>query len=243
MSRKRTRADNNINALNAVLADEKKVPEQLQEPRKRFFPFFNARSAEITKQMWVPSKTNTVTVPLHRYEPALRRRNIGWFHFNCQTSKQTLEQISTNKSNNSTLQPMLCSLFAPRITIKKKRTRSLSIDHCSKLRFSLNKWKRQKLNDNKPQPVISVRNLAPAKENQPKRSFKIRVYPTSDQKAILANWFGAVRFVYNNCIAFINDRKPNDPPIKIKTLRDKFVNKQALQRLNPDLLKIPYDIR
>jgi transposase len=36
--------------------------------------------------------------------------------------------------------------------------------------------------------------------SHPVTCLKIRLYPTPAQKAILARWFGAVRFVYNRCL-------------------------------------------
>jgi hypothetical protein len=240
MSRKRAH-DNVQHNINS--ADEKKVPEQLQEPIKRFFPFFNARSADITKQMWLSSKTNTITVPLHRYEPALKRRNKGWFHVNCQTS--------INKSNNSTLQTMLCSIFAqPNNIIQKKRNRSFmqindSIDQCSTLRIRFNlRCKRQKL-DSDTYITLTTAKSMPAYKIPRGRAVKLRVYPTSDQKALLADWFGCTRYIYNSCISTINQHleQKHSEPIKLKTLRDKFVCNEGLKKLKPELLAIPWDIR
>lgn len=54
------------------------------------------------------------------------------------------------------------------------------------------------------------------------KSKKIRIYPTSEQRQILRNWFGASRFVYNQTIEFLKapNTKANWKGIKTNLIRN-----------------------
>lgn len=73
------------------------------------------------------------------------------------------------------------------------------------------------------------------------KSTKLRVYPSKDQIQTLKQWFGASRFIYNNVLYYIKNTV--NPSMKIKFLREKFINNKVYQIENTWMLDIPYDVR
>lgn len=68
---------------------------------------------------------------------------------------------------------------------------------------------------------------------------KIRVYPTVEQKATLAQWFGTARWTYNQCL----DTIKKDREMKTrKALRQAVVNNEC-HSTTPWALKTPYEVR
>jgi IS605 OrfB family transposase len=72
---------------------------------------------------------------------------------------------------------------------------------------------------------------------------KLRIYPNKEQKQTLEKWFGASRFIYNNCLSYINDNSGVKGIMTIKNLRTKFVNNENFTIKNKWMIDIPYDIR
>ncbi|KAK9364820.1 hypothetical protein V1509DRAFT_613134 [Lipomyces kononenkoae] len=70
---------------------------------------------------------------------------------------------------------------------------------------------------------------------------RFRVYPTTDQKAILRSWFGTARWTYNRCLDAVEKKEVAKTK---KDLRAAFLNKDAIDRMEkPWVLETPYDIR
>jgi putative transposase len=83
------------------------------------------------------------------------------------------------------------------------------------------------------------------------KSFKIRLYPTSKQKTVLLQWFGAARWTYNQCVAYWRsdqlDKKYNKKHLRSLFLNDTAVTQQSTPELQTKMKDIfvstPYDIR
>ena len=71
------------------------------------------------------------------------------------------------------------------------------------------------------------------------RSKKIKIYPTTSQKKLLNIWFGSCRWVYNQCVNYINATKKNKA-ISEKILRDKFINGDKKAAFSQN---VPFDVR
>ncbi|KAK9489028.1 hypothetical protein V1508DRAFT_465267 [Lipomyces doorenjongii] len=68
-----------------------------------------------------------------------------------------------------------------------------------------------------------------------------RVYPTTEQKAILRNCFGTARWTYNRCLDAV---EKNEVTKNKKDLRAAFLNKEAIDSMGKSwVLETPYDIR
>jgi putative transposase len=73
------------------------------------------------------------------------------------------------------------------------------------------------------------------------RTKKIRLYPTSKQRQVLAQWFGAARWTYNQCVHGIEQEGIAKNK---KELRNYCINKSVhLSQKTPWVLDTPYDIR
>lgn len=68
----------------------------------------------------------------------------------------------------------------------------------------------------------------------------IRLFPTKEQKETLLEWFGAARWVYNNCVQAVRD---GDAQVNLTQLRKLFVNKAAIEKNHAYFLKVPYEVR
>ena len=84
---------------------------------------------------------------------------------------------------------------------------------------------------------IMVEELPKIKKSETLRAMKIKLYPNQNQKKILKEWFGSCRWVYNQCVNYINNTKKI--PSK-SVLRSKFVtNKKATNYIE----NVPFDVR
>ena len=50
------------------------------------------------------------------------------------------------------------------------------------------------------------------KEEKPRKAYKFRIYPTKEQKILFAKTFGCARFIYNQMLSNINEKKPLRTP-------------------------------
>lgn len=72
---------------------------------------------------------------------------------------------------------------------------------------------------------------------------KIKLYPTTQEKQKLKQWFGASRWTYNKCLEWVKSDESKANKLNKKILREKFVNQNSTHE-KPDYVKeVPYDIR
>ncbi|KAL6069199.1 Transposase [Balamuthia mandrillaris] len=69
---------------------------------------------------------------------------------------------------------------------------------------------------------------------------KIRLFPTSLQKAVLAKWFGASRWTYNQCEAGVKDGSVKRT---MTALRKRYLNQKDVPDLPLRVLETPFDVR
>ncbi|KAL6066362.1 Transposase [Balamuthia mandrillaris] len=69
---------------------------------------------------------------------------------------------------------------------------------------------------------------------------KIRLFPTSLQKAVLAKWFGASRWTYNQCLAGVKDGSVKRT---MTALRKRYLNQKDVPDLPLWVLETPFDVR
>jgi putative transposase len=85
---------------------------------------------------------------------------------------------------------------------------------------------------------MSICDMPHREKNEIMRSKKIKLYPTIEQKIILKHWFGSRRWVYNQCLNYINQKNGKIPIMQ--ELRSHFLNGKSLQEFSNGT---PYDIR
>jgi transposase len=73
------------------------------------------------------------------------------------------------------------------------------------------------------------------------KSRKVKLYPTTQEKEKLTQWFGASRWTYNQCLEWTNEHKKEKYSKKV--FRDLFINND-IKKVKPDYVKdVPYDVR
>ncbi|KAK9326065.1 hypothetical protein V1517DRAFT_283941 [Lipomyces orientalis] len=78
-------------------------------------------------------------------------------------------------------------------------------------------------------------------KEEAEKARRFRLNPTTEQKAILGNWFGTGRWSYNRCLDAVEKKEVAKYE---KDLRAAFLNKDAIDNMGkPWVLKTPYDIR
>lgn len=83
------------------------------------------------------------------------------------------------------------------------------------------------VNNNLPQSYLYNDDLNDSNKlkNSIKRTYKLRLYPNSSQKKLLAKWAGSARYTYNKTIATLNNRKNNCK--SWMSLRNRFVTAKS----------------
>lgn len=90
------------------------------------------------------------------------------------------------------------------------------------------------------QVKTSVSDKESQKKPPAEKARRIRVYPNSEQKRTLSNWFGVRRWIYNKCLECIKNGtcKP-----ALKELRENVINNKNFQKENSWMLNYEYDLR
>ncbi|KAK9320189.1 hypothetical protein V1517DRAFT_246044, partial [Lipomyces orientalis] len=78
-------------------------------------------------------------------------------------------------------------------------------------------------------------------KEQAEKVRRFRLYPTTELKAILRNWFGTAPWTYNRCLDAVENKEVAKNE---KDLRAALLNKDAIDNMGkPWVLETPYDIR
>ena len=76
------------------------------------------------------------------------------------------------------------------------------------------------------------------------KSMKIRIYPTMTQKVTLSKWLGLQRWVYNQCLSYLNEYKKTSGTIpSIKKFREEVINDKNFINKNQWVKEYNYDLR
>ena len=71
------------------------------------------------------------------------------------------------------------------------------------------------------------------------KAFRVRIYPTADQRHVLKKWFGVRRWVYNQCLAKMN----KGDKLNLKEYRKSIINNENFKTVNTWMLQYEYDLR
>ena len=91
-----------------------------------------------------------------------------------------------------------------------------------------------------PEVQSIVKDEKQSMKPPPGKAFKIRLYPTQQQKKILKCWVGTARWTYNQCVQSIKTKQSRAAK---KDLRALHLNREGVQALPLWVLETPYDVR
>jgi putative transposase len=79
----------------------------------------------------------------------------------------------------------------------------------------------------------------PEIKNDAEKAIRIKIYPTTEQKHILRQWFGIRRYIYNKCVERYNITKKFD----LLEYRKNIINNENFIKENQWMLAYEYDLR
>jgi len=151
-------------------------------------PFWNQRTMEMSRQLWLPTKTDLVDSDLNLSNGFLKNQILNsWFSITLQKNK--MQQTNLQRTYLQSLQsllPEIMDLEQENTEKKEKQTKPIKTKPI----------KTTKVTNSKPKKVTP---LVQPKEDAC-RTTNIRVYFNSDQRKLLKTWFGARRWIYNKCL-------------------------------------------
>lgn len=197
-------------------------------------PFWNEYTPVISRQLWLPTKTDCADLDSSLLTGSLKNQTQNsWFSMRFQL-KTSLLQTSLRKTSFQSQQSLSQETMATDLPSTEDKENSTK-----------QKKQRRKKNKNKnPDDQLSAT--------------KIRIYPTKEQKKTLDNWFGASRFIYNRVLSYLktefetlrteNQGKNKDEKIvkdilNKKKLRSLFVNNTNFETENTWMNEIDHDLR
>lgn len=143
-----------------------------------------------------------------------------WFTVKMQTQqkKTNLARISSPLSTSSLPETMADALQATREEANKEN---------QKAQKAIKVKARKKINN--------------TDKEKAERAWKVRLYPTSEEREKLNQWLGIYRWIYNQCVAYHRETKKKPSH---QQLRDLFVKDGALEKSDKKwALDLPWDSR
>ena len=188
-----------------------------------FKPFWNESLTAVSAELWLPTKTDSPDSPGNSSAPSsMPVAANSWFTAN--RTRPKTGDIPMNTNLQKTLWRLQTSLWQGTMAKDPPST------DASETKNGPEK-KKQKSNKVKPKP-------------KPMKTRKIRVYPTLQQRKLLASWYGVARWTYNQCLHGI---KVDKIAKSKKELRKHFLNKKNRDPTLPPIpdwvFKVPFDIR
>jgi len=191
--------------------------------------FWTPSSMVLSKNLSSATKTDCVDLGTTSWNTSAKRlAQNSWYSVRMQVPSNTR---NPNKNSQKTSLPWLTSLLQRIMGCAQHKREEIANERRPKKKrcFSKKPKEGQPPNEEKP----------PAH-----KAMKVRVYPTKEDDDILKQWMGTLRWVYNQCIAKINEMRDNKEKVTIQTLRKHCVEKRALEEKNAHwALSVPYDIR
>jgi len=113
-----------------------------------------------------------------------------------------------------------------------KNVNDVDIEHISntiKLHVELRKFikikKEKELNEKRDiKKELYINYIDPRDKQNAGKAKHIRIYPTKSQKETLNKWFGCSRYIYNQCVKLVSEKKCDN---KIDCLRNKIINEET----------------
>lgn len=154
-------------------------------------PFWTKQSEEISKKLWLPTKTDSADLALKSLNILSKHTAKGgsWF------------LITRTYPQNPNLQKM-CYKYSP--SSPPESTDCVNTAESSK--------KKRKTKETTKKPPVVDDPSKPPKKKQKKRkvnvkAMKFRLFPTDKQKEVLTQWFGMTRWFYNRTVDHIEANK------------------------------------
>ena len=173
-------------------------------------PFWNELTKEWSNKLWLPNKTDCVDTASNSWNDLSKSiQRNTWF---------TIKKMNERKTKTE---------------YKNSQTTCLS--------SSLSSWIDKTNKDLNIEEKVEEKKMKPQKKpkKQAEKAKLIRVYPSKEQKKLLASWFGVARWTYNQCLFAIKNKLCT---FDKKSLRGYAVNKNAVGQLDW-VSKVPYEIR
>ena len=186
-------------------------------------PFWNQRTMEISRQLWLPTKTDLVDSDLNLSNGFLKNQILNsWFSITLQKNK--IQQTNLQRTYLQSLQSLLPEIM----DLEQENTEK----------------KEKQLKTVKPIKTTKVTNLKPKKipltpKEDACRATNVRVYFNSNQRQLLNKWFGARRWIYNKCLTLFKI----DSKTTITSYREKIINNKNFETENTWMLEYNYDLR
>lgn len=184
-------------------------------------PYWNMFTLERSKESWLPIKTDCADLVQKYLSGFSKKRELNsWFSTNFQTMKTF--QAPPNLQKTYLQLPQFLSLETTepdqQITEKSEKKKKKKLTKSTK-----------------------------SKTDQ-YNAIKFRIYPDTEQRQILNQWFGSSRFIYNKCAHHIKTHYDSTGSfggsLTIKNLRNNFINNINYPGDQYKWMRdIPYDVR
>lgn len=190
---------------------------------KRSYGFWTKQSKEMSKKLWLPTKTGYVGL-------------LGTISTGCSLVSESISSLKIEKNilqnKNSLTTCFPSSMFSLVDTTVTEGTTLLDTMKKTKMKQqqkleNMNNSKYNKKNNTelKPKTVTHISKYIPSS-----RCYKLSI--TKEQKKIINDWFASVRKVWNVSLHHLNTHP--EEKISDTNLRDKFV---IQKQMKPDILK------
>lgn len=196
-----------------------------------FSLFWTPFSTVLSKNLSSATKTDCVDLGMTSWNTSARRlAQNSWYSVRMQATAP-LSMKNPNKNSQRTSSPWLTSLLQRIMGCAQHKREEIANEKRPKKKRRFSK---------------KAKEGQPPKEEKPPahKAMKVRVYPSKADCETLKQWMGTLRWVYNQCIAKINEMRDNKEKVTIQALRKHCVEKSALEEKGAHwALSVPYDIR
>ena len=206
-------------------------------------PFWNKSTLEMSKQLWLPLKTDCVDLDSNLLSGYSKKLMLNsWF------SVQTLIPKTCLKNSQMTylqsLQSLLPKIMALEQDNLEDKEKNLKEKKAKKKKVKIETQEEKDLRETKMNNYLQKNKEKEEKKilkgGKAEKSIKIRIYPDKEQKKIINRWFGVRRWVYNQCL---NKVKQIGTKISIKELRETVINNINFEKENIWMKDYEYDLR
>ena len=189
-----------------------------------------------SRKLWLCTETDYVDTDLNSLNSCANS-----FKRNCWFTVKTKKRISTNplkKNSHKTSSPLSIYLWQEtmgNVLLKTKKEETEKENEKKKRRIRV-------------KAKATIKNPKSMKEPA-QRTWKVRLYPTKEERNKLNQMMGTYRYIYNKCVEYHNREQNKDEhgirkTPDIKELRGEFVNNDPLREKNIEWAKcLPCDSR
>ncbi len=178
--------------------------------RRILEPFWNQYTRELSQKLWLPTTSNC-----NEYDLSLLKK-----------MDPVSRQYILDSMDDQSKKLMLNSWFSVKIQTPKVPLSDSQLTLWQSVHDSLHDATPEI--PEKPKKKRKKRKNANLDKPDAGKSIRIRIYPTTAQKQILRDWFGASRWIYNQCIQYMNEKRSHEATKnyypKVQDLRNDIVN-------------------